>query len=227
MNFTNIKKHLEIILNKFTNIDQNIINNYQIILKILVVQERIDIIFLENKIDDDTIFDSINDLKIIVNLELQNELDKIILILQDKDIFINNESYISSYSISTSSNGSDISTDIFSHLLIEDQIKVMLETDSKILNEILEPNNSNVNDLKDEYGNITTDMINDAKILFDVLDINKDSVITPSDIHNTYLLVESNDRPFNCNIIMSMVRYFITYKKSVDFKTFVINFAYI
>ncbi len=109
---------------------------------------------------------------------------------------------------------------------IKEQIQNMLDADSKIINEISESNEINY-DLKDEYGDITNDMLKDAKYLFDKFDKNGDQFITPLDVDNVLISIETYHLSFDCDIIMSMVQYFVINNKRIDFQTFVIHFAYI
>jgi hypothetical protein len=228
MNFDDIRNKLNNILETFINKNRNIINitdNYLIILKILSTLEIIDKIFFDKKLNDN-VFEYINDLKSIANTKTKIVLNNIIIILNDDNLFncdkSSDTSNLSRYS-SFSSNDSNS----FCYLSITEQIKNMLELDSKIINEITEPINQSFNNLKDVYGDITPDMITDAKILFDKIDKNNDNIITPIDINEIVKSIKTCQLSFNSDIIIDIIQYFVTYQKSIDIYSFIHFIAYI
>jgi Ca2+-binding EF-hand superfamily protein len=81
--------------------------------------------------------------------------------------------------------------------------------------------------LKDEYGEITFEMLKDANILFEKFDRNQDGYITPLDVDEILQLMEKYPLSFNCDIIMNMVHFFVFTNMKIEFNEFVLNFAYI
>jgi hypothetical protein len=230
MSFNNIKKNLEKIIKNFTK-DQKIINiskNYIIILKVLSALELV-IEYNKSNILDNELITYINiinneiedDLKINYDFNKQNDEEHKVEMHSDDTTHV-------SQNTNNSANGSNSSSSTYCNMPIKKQIEDMLESDSKVIEEISSQTDFFLNPkLRDAYGEITKDMLKDADVLFSKFDRNQDGYITPCDVDKILILMDNDLLSFNTNVIMNMVIFFVFRSMKIDFNEFVLSFAYI
>jgi hypothetical protein len=105
---------------------------------------------------------------------------------------------------------------------LTDKIENMLINDALLLNDIIEKDNNFMN--KDEYGNIDSKVISLSKKLFNILDKDKNGLITPLDLLNIIDLFDNDCLIFEYNFIDNLLQSLIT-QNFIDFDLF-FNFLF-
>jgi len=191
-----ITDELNNLLVKFISNDQIIHDNYIIILKIESAIE-----LAKSKKFNDYFFDCI---KYIEN-KLSYRFEAIDL-SGSNDIF--------------DSANSPISQD----MSINEQIEQMLKNDSNLMASLLEKNNEVT--LIDEYGELSQDLLDVTRLLFNKFDVNKDGIITPLDITNIVEIMDLHIFSLCNDMIIEMIKFCASDGAGIDFETFVYQIAF-
>ena len=193
-----IIEELDHLLIKFISSDQLINDNYMLILKIESTIE-----LAQNKNFNEYFFECIQ--------YIENNLQ----------FKFNTKDLSSNYDLLDASSSPNISQD----MSINEQIEHMLKKDSNLAVSLLEKNNEI--ELYDEYGELTQDLLDVTRILFNKFDINQDGMITPMDITSIVEIMDLQIFSLSNNIIIEMIKFCALSSAGIDFETFVYKIAFV